>query len=86
MDDRQRWEAVAATGRCVERTVEALEKIEDQVDALSRVVSALAAKTELSTGLSEDYKIQLETDLDAIKRPVGAMASHIRMNFRMDLP
>ena len=53
--------------KLAKQIIEAIEKIEERVDALSRVVSALAA------GLSEDAKAQLESDLRKIKRDVGTL-------------
>ena len=45
----------------------AVEKIEERIDALSLMVSALAAE------LSEDAKAHIESDLLEIKRDVGTL-------------
>ena len=53
------------------KITEAVEKIEERIDALSLTVSALTA------GLSEDAKAHMESDLLEIKRDVGTLRREV---------
>ena len=72
MDD-----AVRRIGRGLGKTLEAVEEMQEKVEALTRVVSALVDKADLTDGLDADATAQLEFDLDEIRQPLGSV-DHLR--------